>query len=93
MTEDEYRDDLRAKGYADPIKKTWEAGLTNAEHQHPHALYLWISAGEMTLETRGARGAVETVILGPSETIEVPALANHVERAGASGVTFLVARR
>lgn len=93
MTEDEYRSDLRAKGYADPIRKVWEPGLVDDEHHHPNSLYIWVTAGQMTLDVKGERGAIDSTTIGPGEAIELPALAQHKERAGPNGVTFLVARR
>ena len=92
MTEDHYRRDLAAKGYADPVEKTWEAGLFNDTHDHAQALYLRIATDEMTLEVEGENGS-RKVTIGPGETIEVPGGCRHSERAGPQGVTFLVASR
>jgi len=92
MTENDYRSDLTAKGYAAPSLKTWEPNKAAEMHTHDDDLYLLIQEGEMTLEVEGA-GGLTTTTIAPGETIEVPAMARHTERAGAEGVTFFVARR
>ncbi|MEK9673159.1 MAG: hypothetical protein VW268_11760 [Rhodospirillaceae bacterium] len=93
ITEQSYRTLAEAKGYGDPMQKTWEAGLYNEPHTHDVALYLWIISGDLTLELADDTGALDLTTIGPGETIEVLANLLHTERPGADGVSFLVARK
>lgn len=88
MTEEEYRTALCAKGYASPVEKTWEPGRLNDTHTHDVALFLYITAGEMTVTQGGER-----TLCRPGDSVEVPGGVDHVEEVGPPGVTFLVAKK
>jgi hypothetical protein len=92
MTEDDFRRDAAAKGYAEPVEKTWDAGQLNSGHTHEHTLYLRIATGTMILGIETDAGLV-TTSLTPGGTIDVPADCHHSEQAGPEGVTFLVASK
>lgn len=90
MTRDEYLKDAAARGYAEPVEKSWEAGRVNAMHTHDGALYLLGLEGEMTV---AYDDGAPTDTLTPGATVEVPGGVVHEERAGPAGVRFLVAVR
>lgn len=92
MTEDDYRRDAAGKGYGEPMAKTWEPGLYNADHAHDVDLFLYILEGEVNFDIAGPDG-MATNRRRAGETIEVPAGTAHTERIGDAGVRFLVARR
>lgn len=88
MDEQGYRADARARGFEEPVAKTWDAGLVNDTHTHDADLFLLIRAGEMVVECGGG-----SRLCRPGDTILVAGREPHVERVGPAGVTFLVARR
>ena len=92
MTEDEYRRDALAKGYIEPIQKTWDTDHSNELHTHEQSAYLLIKEGTVTLGVDTSAGVVSTT-LEPGSTIEVPAGCRHFEHAGGAVVHFLVATK
>ena len=92
MTENDYRKDASAKGYGQPIAKSWDVGYRTDTHAHDQAAYLLITEGTATLGVKTAAGMVATS-LEPGSTIEVPAGCQHFEQAGAVPVKFLVATK
>ena len=90
MTENDYRADALAKGFWEPVAKSWSAGHRTDTHTHDQSAYLLITEGTATLGVETAAGMVSTN-LGPGSTIEVPAGCRHFEQAGAAPVTFLAA--
>lgn len=93
VTEDDFRTDAAAKGYETPVEKDWAAHRFNDWHTHPFCLYVYILAGQMTLEleTPGGRPSVTTI--GPGGAIEVPVDVRHTERMGPAGARFYSAPR
>ena len=92
MTENEYRQDAAAKGYGEPIVKTWEGNHSNDVHTHDMSAYLLIQEGAAILGVETAAGLVSTTLAAGS-TIEVPAGCRHFESAGGSAVKFLAATK
>lgn len=92
MTEEEYRRDALAKGYIEPIQKTWGADHGNELHTHEQSAYLLIKEGTATLGVDTSVGVVSTTLAAGS-TIEVPAGCRHFEQAGGAAVRFLVATK
>jgi quercetin dioxygenase-like cupin family protein len=90
MTENDYRADALAKGFGEPVAKSWSAGHSTNTHTHDQSAYLLITEGTATLGVETAAGMVSTN-LGPGSTIEVPAGCRHFEQAGAAPVKFLAA--
>lgn len=92
MNENEYRGDAAAKGYGEPITKTWDASHSNDLHTHEKSAYLLIQEGNATLGVETAAGLVSTTLAAGS-AIEVPAGCRHFEQSGGAPVTFLVASK
>ncbi len=92
MNEQEYRAAAKKKGYADPVRKVWDAGHASDAHTHDASLFLFIEAGELAMDVE-ADGHTRTETCGAGDTIEVPAGVVHAERVSERGVTFLVARK
>lgn len=88
MTLEDYRADLKAKGYAEPVEKSWEPHRLNDTHTHDVDLYLFILEGEITVSGPGYATTCR-----PGDTVEVPGTEDHVEQVGEPGVRFLVASR
>ena len=92
ISERDYLKSATEKGYGEPIEKTWEADLYNDFHTHDQSLYLYILEGRMELQIDEPDGR-RNVTCHPSDTVEVPAGYLHTEKAGQSGVRFLVGRK
>lgn len=92
MTEDEFKQSARQKGYDAPVAKEWDAGHFNDWHVHPFCLYVHILEGEMTLDLE-TDGGIETTVCGPGDSIEVPVNVRHTERITGPNTRFLSAPR
>ena len=90
MNETDYRADALAKGFGEPLAKSWSAGHSTDTHAHDQSAYLLITEGTATLGVETVAGMVSTN-LGPGSTIEVPAGCRHFEQAGEGPVKFLAA--
>jgi mannose-6-phosphate isomerase-like protein (cupin superfamily) len=90
MNETDYRADALARGFAEPVAKSWSAGHSTDTHAHDKSAYLLITEGTARLGVETAAGMVSTN-LGPGSTIEVPAGCRHFEQAGDAPVKFLAA--
>jgi mannose-6-phosphate isomerase-like protein (cupin superfamily) len=90
MNETDYRADALARGFAEPVAKSWSAGHSTDTHAHDKSAYLLITEGTAKLGVETAAGMVSTN-LGPGSTIEVPAGCRHFEQAGETPVKFLAA--
>ena len=87
-TFEEFEAAARREGYDDVLARTWEPGLTIAEHEHPFAVKALVVAGEMWLvEPTGTKH------LRPGDRFELAALVPHAERYGPEGATYWAARR
>lgn len=92
MTEEQYRKEALAKGYIEPVQKTWDTGHSNELHTHEQSAYLLIQEGTATFGVDASAGVVSRT-LEPGCTIEVPVGCRHFEQAGAVPVKFLVATK
>lgn len=92
MTENDYRSDAAARGYEEPVLKTWNSGHSTDIHTHEKSAYLLIKDGTATLGVETAAGMVSTTLAAGS-TIEVPAGCQHFEQATDVAVQFLVATK
>ena len=84
--------DAAARGYGEPISKTWDPSHSNDLHTHDKSAYLLIQEGTATLGVETAAGVVSTTLAAGS-TIEVPAGCRHFEKASAGPVKFLAATK
>lgn len=92
MNEERYRGDATARGYGEPMLKSWDAGHCTDVHTHDRSAYLLITQGTATLGVETAAGMVSTTLEAGS-TIEVPAGCRHFEQAGSAAVRFLAATK
>ena len=86
MTEEEFRQDLRAEGYGNPksiaVAPDWQKDM----HTHEESVRVWIESGEFTLILES--GATS---YGPGEWCEIPAGTLHTEKMSPGGVSALLA--
>ncbi|MDF1750984.1 MAG: hypothetical protein P1V34_19145 [Alphaproteobacteria bacterium] len=83
-----FRAKAQQDGFCDPLQKVVEADRFNAPHSHDDTLFLFIQAGQLTVDKPDG-----SVIGTPGKTITVAAGLDHTEQAGPEGATILVARR
>jgi|TARA_R110000823_G_scaffold30090_1_gene86525 hypothetical protein len=83
-----FRAKAQQDGFCDPIQKMVEADRFNAPHSHDETLFLFIQAGQLTVDKPEG-----PVVATPGNTITVAAGLEHTELAGPDGATILVTRR
>ena len=87
MTEQEFRDKLRAEGYNDPVLVEWQAEKLNDTHTHEFGACGLVLSGQFTLTTAaGARTCEE------GDTFALEANMPHAEHVGRDGARLLVGR-
>ncbi|WP_309684342.1 cupin domain-containing protein [Polaromonas sp.] len=88
MNTQEFEAALQADQYGEITRVERHVGYQLAEHQHPFDACALITTGEITLVVGGV---ATTYAVG--EIFRLPAGTPHLERAGPSGVSYLVGRR
>ena len=86
MNEDQFRKQLRERGYDDAKIKEFEPNLDKEMHTHDLSAMALVMSGEFTLALES-----EATTYGPGEWCELPAGTVHTERTGPSGATVLLA--
>ncbi len=84
----EFEAAAHGEGYDEVLERTWNPGVTTAEHEHPFAVKALVVAGEMWLIEPGG-----TKHLLPGDRFELAASVPHTERYGPEGATYWAARR
>ena len=87
-TFDAFAEEARAQGFDEVVVREWPPGKVIESHTHPFHAKAMVVQGEMWL-TVGAREQH----LRPGDRFEVARDVPHVERYGAEGATYWVARR
>ena len=85
MNEEQFRELLREKGYADVKIKEFEPDLYDPPHTHGVSIMALVLSGEITLEWEN--GSTTYV---PGEMCEFEAGTVHAERTPASGATLIL---
>lgn len=88
MTEQEFRLELGAQGFAEPVPVQRDAGYALDVHQHPFEAYALITQGEFVIEAGGLRTTYRA-----GQTFRLPAHLPHRESAGPQGVRYLSGRK
>ena len=78
----------QARGFDAVVVREWAPGAETGLHTHPFAVQVQVARGEFTLEV-----SETTRLLRAGDTFAPDAEVPHVERYGADGATFWVARR
>ena len=86
MNEDQFRQQLRERGYGDAKSREYEPNLDKPMHTHDVSAMALVMSGEFSLVLES-----ESTTYGPGEWCELPAGTVHTERTGASGATVLLA--
>ena len=86
MNEEQFRQQLREKGYGDAKIKEFEPNLDKPMHTHELSAMAFVVSGEFILALES-----ESTTYGPSEWCELPAGTVHTEGTGPSGATVLLA--
>lgn len=86
MTEEQFRTQLREKGYGEAKVKEFEPNLDKPMHTHDLSAIGFVIKGEFSLALES-----ESTTYGPGEWCELPAGTVHTEQTGASGATLLLA--
>ena len=86
MNEDQFRQQLRERGYGDAQIKEFEPSLDREMHTHELSAMALVMSGEFIL-------ALETgsTTYGPGDWCELEAGTVHTERTGPNGATVLLA--
>ncbi len=86
MNEDQFRKQLRERGYDDAKIKEFEPNLEKDMHTHDLSAMALVVSGEFTLALES-----QSTTYGPGEWCELPAGTVHTERTGPKGATVLLA--
>lgn len=78
----------QARGFDAVVVREWAPGAETGLHTHPFAVQAQVVRGEFALEVGGT-----TRQLRAGDTFALDAEVPHIERYGAEGATFWVARR
>jgi quercetin dioxygenase-like cupin family protein len=78
----------QASGFDATLVREWAPGTDTGLHTHPFAVQVQVARGEFSLEV-----GETTRHLRAGDTFALDAEVPHVERYGAEGATFWVARR
>jgi mannose-6-phosphate isomerase-like protein (cupin superfamily) len=88
MTEEEFREKLRERGYGDPQIEEAGPGPVKDMHTHDQSVMWLVLSGELTMMLEGA-----STTYRPGDWCENVAGTLHTERMGPEGVTVLLARK
>lgn len=86
MTEDQFRQQLRERGYGEARIRDFEPNLDKEMHTHDQSAMALVMRGEFTLVLER-----EATTYQPGEWCELIAGTLHTERTGPSGATVLLA--
>ena len=86
MNEDQFRQQLRERGYGDAKSREYEPNLDKEMHTHDQSVMALVMSGEFTLVLER-----ESTTYRPGEWCECPAGTVHTERTGPSGAAVLLA--
>ncbi|MDH3451283.1 MAG: cupin domain-containing protein [Gammaproteobacteria bacterium] len=88
MTEEEFKQQLRNKGYGEPRTKEYAPNANEAQHTHDFSVLAMVTRGELTLAYEDGSTTYK-----PGECCELAAGTVHGEQAGANGATLLLGRK
>ncbi len=88
MTENEFRDQLKASGYNEPTVTTYEPNADGQFHAHDFSAMLMVTEGEFRLVLED-----ETKTFSSGEWCEVPAGTVHYEQSGSEGALVLAGKK
>lgn len=88
MNEQEFRQALRAEGFAEPVQVERDGTYRLDVHQHPFEAFALIEDGEIVLEVDGVRATYAA-----GQTFRLAAGTPHREFAGPRGVRYLSGRK
>ena len=88
MNEEQFRQQLREKGYEEGQFKEYAPNTDGPMHTHGFSVMLFVMSGEFTLAQKNGATTYR-----PGETCELAAGVEHVERTGASGARVLLGKR
>ena len=86
MNEDQFRQELRKRGYPEAQIREFEPNLDKEMHTHDQSAMALVTRGALTLVLER-----ESTTYKPGEWCELVAGTLHTERTGASGATVLLA--
>jgi lactoylglutathione lyase len=88
MQLEEFLQEARAKGYADPVEVHQPMGYNMAGHSHPFDAFALITQGQIDIGVAGV-----TISYRTGDVFRLAAGTHHTESAVEQGVTYLAARR
>jgi quercetin dioxygenase-like cupin family protein len=88
MTEEEFRQQAREKGYGEPNIKEYGPNEDGDMHTHDATVMAMVTRGELTLALEN-----ESTTYTAGESCELTAGTLHCERTGADGATLLIATK
>ena len=88
MTEEEFRQQVKEKGYGEPAVKEYGPFMDEPMHTHDFAAALLILSGEFTLVLEDG-----STTYRPGEWCELSAGVLHTENTGAEGAKFIFAKK
>ena len=88
MNEEQFRRELRARGYAEPQTRDYDPDVDNEMHTHEFSAMVLVKSGEFTLALED-----RVTTYGPGEWCELEAGTVHAERTGPGGASVLLARK
>ncbi len=89
LTFEQFRDEMRSRGFDDVLERRWAPGTVVGPHRHPFEASAVITEGEMVLRIDGE---TERRLL-PGDRFHLQPNVLHDERYGDEGATYWVARR
>ena len=88
MNADEFRQELRERGYGDAEIMEFEPNREKEMHTHDQSAMSLVISGEFTLALESG-----STTYGPDEWCENPAGTSHTERIGPNGAKVLPAKK
>lgn len=88
MTEEQFRQTMQDKGYANPEVKEYQPHVDEPMHTHEVSVMALVLDGEITLVLEDG-----ATTYAAGEWCELPANTLHTERTGSQGATILLAHK
>lgn len=88
MNDEQFRRELRARGYAEPQEKDYDPDVDSEKHTHEFSVMVLVKSGEFKLALEDGVATYK-----PGDWCELEAGTVHAERTGPDGASILVAKR
>ena len=88
MNEEQFRQELRARGYAEVQEKDYGPDVDSEMHTHEFSVMVLVKSGEFKLALEDGITTYK-----PGDWCELEAGTVHAERTGPGGASILVAKR